>query len=97
MKLYDVVWTVDSVHVFLERVEGLELFEYLRQDDKGGRICEDEARCIAVQCLNALQVSFEHLFLRGFLAAGGSQGLNQTSASLFSTCTIAAFCTAMSN
>jgi hypothetical protein len=50
-----------------------------------------------VQCLNALQVSFEHLFLRGFLAAGGSQGLNQTSASLFSTCTIAAFCTAMSN
>ncbi len=59
VKLYDVVWGADAVHVFQELVDGVELFEYLRQDGKDGRICEEEARCIAVQCLNALQVRIE--------------------------------------
>ncbi|KAI9002904.1 kinase-like domain-containing protein [Hyaloraphidium curvatum] len=55
VRIYDAVWTDAAVHLFMERVDGVELFEYLRQDGRGGRVPEDDARVVTVQCLNALQ------------------------------------------
>lgn len=55
VRLLDVVWTEHAVHVFQEHVDGIELFEFLRTGDRPGRLGEDEARSIALQCLNALQ------------------------------------------
>ncbi|KAI9022583.1 kinase-like domain-containing protein [Hyaloraphidium curvatum] len=61
VKLYDAVFDDAAVHVFEEAVDGVELFDYLGQHGRGGRLPEDEARVVAVQCLRALQ----HLHARG--------------------------------
>lgn len=63
VRLYDAVFEDQDVHLFLEHVEGFELFDYLSQEGRPGRMDENEAKVIAVQCLLAL----DHLHARGLV------------------------------
>jgi serine/threonine protein kinase len=61
VKLYDCVFEDSAVHLFCEHVTGYELFDWLSRDGRDGKVSEEEARPIVVQCLNALR----HLHSRG--------------------------------
>ncbi|KXS19616.1 kinase-like protein [Gonapodya prolifera JEL478] len=61
VRFHDVALVGNSVYIFMERVEGIELFEFLRTFDQG--LPTDHARTITAQLLSALRFLHRHNIL----------------------------------
>ncbi|KAJ3318311.1 hypothetical protein HDU93_003906 [Gonapodya sp. JEL0774] len=58
VKIYDAVLVGETVHIIQERVEGMELFDYLKQ--QGGHLPVHHVRYITAQLLSALHFMHSH-------------------------------------
>lgn len=57
VELYDVQLNGDRWNLYEEKVDGVELFDWLSCEGRKGVLSEDQARIVSVQVLNALKVS----------------------------------------